>query len=192
MEVQPGQQEQAVKGRSPLGWVFTVLGVIIIMITLAVATLLAAPSFMGWQQMTVLTGSMEPEIPTGSMVYVEEVDPKELQEGDVITFTQADGSVVTHRVVRNRTLQGDIVTKGDANAEEDVASVPYARVIGKVAMTLPMAGDVLGYVSSDVGKVYTLTFGACGLMFVILGGRMRKKQKPTAAERLESLRKNSE
>ena len=95
---------------------------------------------------------------------------------------------MTHRVVRNRTIEGDLVTKGDANAEEDMDPVPYDRVIGKVILTVPQAGDVLGYISSDVGKVYMLAFGACGLMFVILGGRMRKKPKLTAAERLESIR----
>ena len=174
--------------RSPLGWAFTAIGVVIILVTLAAALLLAAPGLLGWQQMTVLTGSMEPEIPVGSMVYVEAVEPETLAEGDVATFAQADGDTVTHRVVRNRTVEGELVTKGDANAEEDVEPVPYERVIGKVVLTVPVAGDVLGYVSSDVGKLYMLAFGACGLMLVILGGRLRKKPKPTAAERLESLR----
>lgn len=188
MEVQPDQQEQATNRRSPFGWVLTAIGVIIILITLAVAVMLAIPGFLGWQQMTVLTGSMEPSIPIGAMVYVEEVEPRDLQEGDIITFMQGNGDVITHRVVRNRSIEGDLVTKGDANAEEDLDPVPYERVVGKVGMTMPIAGDVLGYISSDVGKVYTLAFGACGLMFVILGGRMRKKRKPTAAERLESIR----
>ena len=188
MIAQPNQQESSRSRRSPFGWVLTCIGVVIILITLAAALLLAVPSYLGWKQMTVLTGSMEPEIPVGSMVYVEEVQPEDLHEGDIVTFAQKDGDVVTHRVVRNRTVEGDLVTKGDANAEDDVDPVPYDRVIGKVALTVPAAGDVLGYIASDVGKIYMLAFGACGLMFVILGGRMRKKPQPTAAERLEQLR----
>ena len=188
MDVQPDQKEKTANRRSPFGWALTAIGVVIILITLAVAVVLAAPGFMGWQQMTVLTGSMEPEIPVGSMVYIEGVDPLDLQEGDIVTFAESNGNVITHRVVQNRGIERDLVTKGDANAEEDMDKVPYDRVIGKVVLTLPAAGDVLGYISSDVGKVYTLAFGACGLMFVILGGRMRKKPKPTAAERLESIK----
>lgn len=162
------------KGRSPLGWVLTGIGMLIILATLVLALLLAVPGFLGWQQMTVLTGSMEPEIPVGSMVYVESVEPEALVEGDVITFDDGEGKTVTHRVVRNRTIEGTIVTKGDANAEEDVEPIPYDNVIGKVTLTVPAAGDVLGYAASELGRIYVLAFGACGVMFVILGGRMRK------------------
>lgn len=160
--------------RSLLGWVLTGLGMAVSLLTLVVALLLAAPGLLGWKQMSVLTGSMEPEIPVGSMVYVEPVEPESLAEGDVVTFVQADGDTVTHRVVKNRTVEGTLVTKGDANEEEDMDPVPYERVVGKVGLTLPNAGEVLGYISSDVGKVYMLAFGACGVMLVILGGRMRK------------------
>lgn len=163
--------------RSLLGWVLTGLGMAVILLTLVVALLLAAPGLLGWKQMSVLTGSMEPEIPVGSMVYVEPVEPESLAEGDVVTFVQADGDTVTHRVVKNRTVEGTLVTKGDANEEEDMDPVPYERVVGKVGLTLPNAGEVLGYISSDVGKVYMLAFGACGVMLVILGGRMRKAKR---------------
>lgn len=163
--------------RSLLGWVLTGLGMAVILLTLVVALLLAAPGLLGWKQMSVLTGSMEPEIPVGSMVYVEPVEPESLEEGDVVTFVQADGDTVTHRVVKNRTVEGTLVTKGDANEEEDMDPVPYERVVGKVGLTLPNAGEVLGYISSDVGKVYMLAFGACGVMLVILGGRMRKAKR---------------
>lgn len=163
--------------RSLLGWVLTGLGMAVILLTLVVALLLAAPGLLGWKQMSVLTGSMEPEIPVGSMVYVEPVEPESLAEGDVVTFVQADGDTLTHRVVKNRTVEGTLVTKGDANEEEDMDPVPYERVVGKVGLTLPNAGEVLGYISSDVGKVYMLAFGACGVMLVILGGRMRKAKQ---------------
>lgn len=167
-------KQQAARPRTPLGWVLTGIGIVIIALTLVLALFMAAPTLLGWQQMNVLTGSMEPEIPIGSLVYVAPAEPEELAEGDVITFSQFRGDTVTHRVVRNRTVEGLLTTKGDANAEEDVEPVPYDRVIGKVVFTLPGAGDVLGYASSDLGKVYLLAFGACGVMFVILGGRLRK------------------
>lgn len=160
--------------RTPLGWLFTVIGALIVVVTLALAALMAVPSLFGLQQMTVLTGSMEPSVPVGSMVYVAEVEPDELVEGDIVTFDAGD-ETVTHRVISNHVAEGDVITKGDANAEEDLTPVPYSRIVGKVVLSVPWLGDVLGALGSVVGKVYLLAFGACGVMFVILGGRLRKR-----------------
>lgn len=142
-------------------------------VTLGLAVLLAAPTLFGWQQYTVLTGSMEPEIPVGSMVYVEQVAPQDLSEGDVVTFGSGE-ETVTHRVVSNHTVEGELITKGDANAEEDLTPIPYSLVIGKVVLALPELGDILGALASTLGKVYLLALGLCGVMFVILGGRLKK------------------
>lgn len=169
------EQAASARPRTPLGWVLTCLGAIFVVITFVIALLLAAPGLLGWQQMTVLTGSMEPTVPVGSMVYVEPTEPKELTEGDIITFTRDDGETVTHRVVQNKTVEGKIVTKGDANEEQDIDPVSYADVVGKVALTVPSMGELFAAMSTMLGKVYLLAFGACGVMLVILGGRLRKR-----------------
>ena len=44
----------------------------------------------------VLSGSMEPELPVGSMVFVHQVDPTDIAMGDNATFYRSDGAVVTH------------------------------------------------------------------------------------------------
>lgn len=169
------QEKVEAQPRTPLGRVFTFIGVVIVIITLAIALFLALPSMLGWTQLTVLSGSMEPSIPVGSMVYIEPVDPASLEEGDVITYTRTDGETVTHRVVSNRIVDAKITTKGDANTEEDVSPIPYSNVEGKVAIVIPGAGDVLGAIATGIGKLYLILFGACGVMFVILGGRLRKR-----------------
>ncbi len=160
--------------RSPLGVVLTCVGAAFVAITLVAALLMALPGLVGWQQMMVLTGSMEPEMPVGSMVYVAPTEPKELAQGDVIAFASSDGDTVTHRVVENKSVEGQLVTKGDANAEEDVQPVRYADVIGKVVLTVPSVGELFAAMSTTLGKVYLIAFGACGVMLVILGGRLRK------------------
>jgi signal peptidase len=40
-------------------------------------------------------------------------------------------AVVTHRVVENRKVSGEFITKGDANAEKDMEPVPYSALIGR-------------------------------------------------------------
>lgn len=167
--------------RTPLGWVLTVIGAIFVAMTLALAALLALPTMLGWQQLTVLTGSMEPAVPVGSIVYVAPTTPSELVEGDIVTFGAGD-ETVTHRVVSNHKVEGELITKGDANAEEDLQPVPYTSVVGKAVLTLPGLGDILAVLASTAGKVYLLAFGACGVMLVVLGGRLRKPAASNVTE----------
>lgn len=166
--------------RTPLGWVLTVFGAIFVAITLALALLMAVPTMLGMQQLTVLTGSMEPAVPVGSLIYVAPAAPSELAEGDIVTFGDGE-ETVTHRVISNHKVEGELITKGDANAEEDLQPVPYSMVVGKVVLTLPGLGDVLEALASVMGKIYLIAFGACGVMLVILGGRLKKQPASTEA-----------
>ena len=77
---------------------------------------------------------MEPAIPTGSLVYIHETPPEDVAQEEVIAFYGArdSASIITHRVVENRVLMGEFVTKGDANQTEDMNPVPYGNFIGKV------------------------------------------------------------
>ena len=93
----------------------------------------------GWYLMqyfcayVVLSGSMEPEIPTGSVVVVDG-RKKEWNPGDVITYRRGN-MVVTHRIVEKS--EEGYCTKGDANAEEDAGIVLEKQVIGNVIAALP-------------------------------------------------------
>lgn len=57
---------------------------------------------------TVVSGSMEPAIPTGSLVYIKGIPPEDVAEEEVIAFYGArDGaSIITHRVVANSVEHG--------------------------------------------------------------------------------------
>lgn len=87
----------------------------------------------------VVTGSMEPEIPVGSLLLCQETDIADIQEGEIICFRsknpQIMGKIVTHRVV-NVTLSGDgevlLETKGDANLSADAEYVTASNLIGRV------------------------------------------------------------
>lgn len=115
---------------------------------------LTVPRFLGYEIYSVISGSMEPSIPVGSLVYVRETEPADMEAGDVIAFYgAADGiSIITHRVVENRVLMGELVTRGDANQEEDVRPVTYARCIGKVVCTVPGAGKLAELLTGQRGR----------------------------------------
>lgn len=83
----------------------------------------------------VTSSSMEPTLNVGDMVYVSEIDPKNIQEGDVITFVVKDsGASITHRCLEVKEDRDGLyfITKGDANEEIDRFNVRDEDVIGKI------------------------------------------------------------
>ena len=89
------------------------------------------------------------------MVYIGEAELKDVSEGEVIAFygTRDMASIITHRVVENRVLTGEFITKGDANQTADMNPVPYENVIGKVVHSVPAAGAMAEMFTSREGKI---------------------------------------
>ena len=114
-------------------------GTIILVLVILACLPLTLPRLAGYSLYSVISGSMEPEIPVGSLVLIHDADPVYVEEGDVIAFYGAADSsaVITHRVVSNSPVVGEIITKGDANAERDMNPVDYENFIGKVEHVVP-------------------------------------------------------
>ena len=151
----------------------TVIGTIMLLVVIAAALPLTLPNYMGYKVYNVVSGSMEPTIPIGSVIYVKEVDPVEIHSGDIIAFESGD-SVVMHRVTENRTVEGTFVTKGDANEGEDLNEVGYDELIGIVVRHVPTMGQLMTLFSSTFGRICMICFAACGALLNILGGRFRE------------------
>ena len=62
--------------------------------------------------MAVLSGSMEPTYHVGGLVFVQKVDPSDVEVGDSITFTIGNDTVVTHRVIEVNKEEQSFKTKG--------------------------------------------------------------------------------
>lgn len=92
----------------------------------------------------VLSGSMEPGIPAGGIVFTD-TGRRSPSAGEVITYRIGEG-LVTHRVVRKE--KNVYITKGDANRGEDPVPVEPSRVMGTVVFSLPF----LGYLFSGVQR----------------------------------------
>ena len=63
-----------------------VIGTLLIIAVIATSVPLAVPSLLGYEIYNVTSGSMEPELPVGSVIYVEHVKPESVQPGDIIVL----------------------------------------------------------------------------------------------------------
>lgn len=151
------------------------IGYVLIVILLLVVSVVKMPNLLGWQTYAILSGSMEPEIPTGSVVYVQKVDWEELIPGDCITFRLGTDThlTATHRIVFIDRETRQITTKGDANSSEDVMKVRESSLIGKVVYTLPVLGYGAWFLSTMAGKVYCVV----AFLLVLLPKEKRSKKK---------------
>lgn len=159
---------------------------------IVLALLLAGVRFLGFQVFTVLSGSMEPAYHTGSLIYVKEVDYRDLGEGDVITFMLNEDTVATHRIVGLVPDEDDpsVVryrTKGDANDAEDGSLVHYKNVIGSPVFTIPYLGYVANYIQNPPGTYIAMSGGAVLMILVflpdLLGSSDREEKKPSPKEK---------
>ncbi len=148
------------------------IGVILIIILCVPVTI---PGFMGIKIYNVVSGSMEPALPVGSIVYVQEIDPLSIVKGDIIAFKNETGVTVTHRVVSVDQQAKSIVTKGDANAQEDMTPVKFDRVIGGVQLHVPYMGVFFEFFTSLRGKIYLMGILVACFILMMVGGHLRDK-----------------
>ncbi len=85
-------------------------------IVLILAVLLVGVRVFGYRPMYVMSGSMEPAYPVGSLIFVKPVDPAEIRVGDVITCTVSEaGDYVTHRVIGIESREMGVRSAADAS-----------------------------------------------------------------------------
>lgn len=95
---------------------------------------------LGWQPVTIISGSMAPTVQPGHVVVVEPFAGQTLEKGDVVTYRDASqGRLVTHRIAAID-QGGTITTKGDANAIDDPAPLTTDRIVGIGRLVVPAAG----------------------------------------------------
>lgn len=95
-------------------------------------------TFFGWGQASVVSGSMEPNIPVWAMVFFDE--NADYAPGDVVVYKNDADTLIVHRIVS--ITDGEVITKGDANQKEDPA-FPEERIVGTVKGWIPLAGGLL-------------------------------------------------
>jgi len=153
--------------------------------------------------MTVVSGSMEPTLPVGSLIVVQGyVDPSTIYaapypNGDIIVFWHWDSRLglepLVHRAVGNVTVNGKsyLVTLGDANhgvidahynttTHERLDGLPREYVIGKVVASAPYIGQVILFMQTPSGKIIIVVLFVAILIveFVPFPKKKEEKQVP--------------
>ncbi|WP_309108611.1 signal peptidase I [Arthrobacter sp.] len=132
----------------PLWWVLqTASWMLLLAIVALIVAMMGLPRATGATPYTVLTGSMRPTMPPGTLVVSKPVEAEELKVGDAITYQLRSGEpdVVTHRIISvSQTLGGETLftTQGDANPHPDENPVKAAQIRGVVWYGIPFAGYV--------------------------------------------------
>lgn len=173
------EQPQERRIRDIVALIFSVVGTVLLVTVIIVCIPLTIPRMLGYEVYTVITGSMEPEIPTGSLVYTKEIPPEEVEEDDVIAFYGSvdNRAIITHRVVSNQIVSGEITTKGDANEQPDPMPVSYDSVIGKVELSIPVIGRILALIASRTGKLIAIVMIVSSVILHLLAGALRKSRE---------------
>lgn len=152
------------------------------------------PQVMGFSILQVLTGSMEPAIPEGSMLLIQETDPKSLQPGDFISFfspdPSLDGALNTHRI-QQVGAEGDtleFITKGDANFLEDQQPVAAEQVVGKVIFISPTLGKFVRLISNPLVFVLAVLLPLAAMLIANLVKALRSAAQLAKEEEEEAVR----
>jgi len=159
-----------------------VLGFIVLIAVLVIVIPMASDG----RALTVLTGSMDPTYPPGTLVVVTPTEPADIRVGDVMTYQLESGkaALVTHRVVgKVFNTRGDITftTKGDANDSPDPAPVQEIQIVGTVAYAVPYLGWVNNAINGELrGAIVPIVVGllfAYAAWMVVSGIRDRRKAR---------------
>jgi signal peptidase len=161
-------------GGGPVRWLLQVVVWLLLLSSLAVLTAaVLVPRIGGATPYAVLTGSMRPDFPPGTLVVAAPVDPHDVGIGDVITYQLRSGrpEVVTHRVIAVRTtLDGalELQTQGDANDVADEEWVRPEQVRGRLWYAVPHLGRINNVLNGDQRQLLVYA-AAAGLVLYALG-----------------------
>ncbi|MDN4161613.1 signal peptidase I [Nocardioides abyssi] len=169
-----GKPGRGRRWRSALGFVARVLSWVLILGLLAVLTVaVLVPRVAGATPFTVLTGSMQPGLPPGTLIVTRPTPAEDIEIGEVVTFQIESGrpQVVTHRVIAVRAGQDgepEFLTQGDANQTPDDGWRPAGSVRGVLWYAVPKLGYANNVLTGDQRQLAVYVV-AGGLVLYALG-----------------------
>lgn len=178
----------ALPSKGLLQYVVTGLSVGLLGLVLFVAAVvIVIPRAAGATPVTVLTSSMEPTLPPGTLVVVKPKAVHDIHVGDVMTYQirSGDPAVISHRVIAITTSTTNgmtFTTKGDNNAEADPPVVP-AQVRGVVWYSVPL----IGYVNSALDQSQrSWVLPAVGVLLILYAAWMFLRGTASSVRRRSS------
>lgn len=162
-----------------LSKIFSLLGLTVSVIVLIVAAAFIAPKFVGIMPYIVKSGSMEPQIHTGAVAFIDTRD-KNVAVGDVITYKIGEAGsekYVTHRIVGEK--PDGYVTKGDANEVEDANCVKQEQIVGTYRYSIPHAGRLFAQKSkvTFVAIFWVILLNAMSMIVSAMAGKAEEEER---------------
>lgn len=161
-----------------------------ILLPLVVFTLLSSKTDLipGTKSFVVLTGSMEPNIPVGSITYTQKTNNYKV--GDIITFKNEGDQTVTHRITK--VTEKGFVTKGDANKSVDAAVVAKGKILGEVVYSVPHIGKVINFLQTRNGFILAIILPTIFFVFLELWNIKKEIERSTEERILRRLQSSSQ
>lgn len=129
----------------------------------------------------ILSGSMEPVIPTGTVAVVDS-SKRDVRPGNIATF-ERHGDLVTHRIL-SKTEEG-YQTKGDANTDPDSGTIPAENIRGTYLFCIPY----LGYGFMWAKNHMFLTVGFLALFMLLVFYFPEKRPEPKEREQVKKTKR---
>ena len=181
------------KWKKAAKWIANVVSLLLLLLILCAALALFAakmqnrPVFIfGRSAAWILTESMEPQIPAGSYILIEQVDAQDVNVGDVIMFYSDDpalhGALNTHRVTA---VIGDhemFTTKGDNNFGNDTVPARGEKVVGRYLRNMPLLTLIGRLFRSVWGLVILFSLTIASVAVTFAGRRKEPEKQPPVSD----------
>ena len=184
--------------KSVLTWIVVALAAFMMIFTIISATTLdkSNRNFFGYKIYKVLSDSMKAtDFEAGDLIFVKEVDPETLEEGDIISYTSINtenfGETVTHKIRKIVKDEKDervgFITYGTSTGEDDAKVVTYPYVIGKYSGRIPKLGYFFEFLKTTPGYIICILvpFMILILSQGVTSVRLFKKYKAEQSAELE-------
>lgn len=136
------------RGESVKKTITSILSKLFCGICLVLIFLFGGVRLFGLTPLVVTSGSMAPKYQVGTVVYIKEVNPKDLRAGDDISFMFDSDTVATHRIVSIDQEQQLVQTVGINNLDHDgqlindSQPVKFSDIKGRVTYSVPKIGQL--------------------------------------------------
>jgi signal peptidase I len=111
----------------------------------------------GFNFYVVMSGSMEPEIKTGSVVGIRESEEYNVNDIITVQMPYSEWETYTHRIIeiREEEEQEDIryITQGDANETPDPDPVSLDQILGELFISIPLIGYLVHFAKQPTGFI---------------------------------------
>lgn len=151
----------------------------IVYILLIIYLLIFVPSLWGQKPLVVISGSMEPTLKVGGILYYEKINIDDFDEGDILVY-QTKEHIISHRIVD--ITENGFITKGDINNSVDNYLISNEQILGKgTNWSIPFIGYYADYIYSHKYLLYI----SLGIIIVDLCNDVYKEHKKKVGKKVE-------